>query len=48
MLGEPIPALDPDLRRCSVGKYVIYYKLLKRRVRIVRVLHAYRNTSGLL
>lgn len=40
--------LSPELRSFPVGNYVLYYKLLDRRVNVLRILHGKRDAHRIL
>lgn len=48
MLGEAVPQYRPDLRRFTVGNYVLYYEPIESGVRLIRVLHGARKADDLL
>jgi toxin ParE1/3/4 len=47
-MGERCDDLRAGLRRISVGNYVVYFEYGSGRLRIVRVLHGARDTTGLI
>ena len=47
LIGQIREELSPDLRSFSVGRYVLYYKVLGRQIRILRVLHGARDIEPL-
>jgi len=48
LLGSRCEELQSDLRRTTVRKYVVYYQVLPSHLRIVRILHGYRDHGPLL
>jgi toxin ParE1/3/4 len=44
-LGESVPQYRPELRRFTVGNYVIYYEPFESGVRLIRVLHGARKAD---
>ncbi|WP_415136038.1 type II toxin-antitoxin system RelE/ParE family toxin [Ottowia sp.] len=38
----------PGLRMAAMGRYVIFFRVLERKVRIERVLHGARNLPAVL
>lgn len=48
LIGEAVPQFRPDLRRFTVGQYVLYYQPIQNGVRVVRVLHGARKMDDLL
>lgn len=38
-IGRPCKEIDPELRRFEVGKHVVYFRLRRDGIRIVRILH---------
>ncbi|MFT3778599.1 MAG: type II toxin-antitoxin system RelE/ParE family toxin [Ottowia sp.] len=40
--------LIPGLRMAAMGRYVIFFRVLERKVRIERVLHGARNLPAVL
>jgi toxin ParE1/3/4 len=42
-LGQHRPELGDNLRSYTVGNYVIYYRLVKNSIEVVRVIHAARD-----
>src|SRR5690348_2664568 len=47
LVGEAVPQIRPDLRRFTVGPYVLYYQPIAGGVRLVRVLHGARKIEDL-
>jgi toxin ParE1/3/4 len=47
LLGEVRDELRPGVRSFVVGKYVIYYQVAGNRIRVVRILHGYRDVNAL-
>lgn len=47
LIGQTRQELRENLRSFSVGKYVIYYELVDRRIRVLRVLHGSRDVNVL-
>jgi toxin ParE1/3/4 len=48
-IGVPAPgAPKPDARKFPMGNYMIYYRLARRRVTILRVLHGKRQQRSAL
>ncbi|MGB9234205.1 MAG: type II toxin-antitoxin system RelE/ParE family toxin [Terriglobales bacterium] len=47
-LGRSRPELAVDLRSFPVGRYVLFYVALPKRVEIVRVLHGARDIESVL
>ncbi len=47
LIGQTRQELRENLRSFSVGKYVIYYELVHRRIRVLRVLHGSRDVNVL-
>lgn len=47
LIGQIREELSPDLRSFSVDRYVLYYKVLGQRIRILRVLHGARDIEPL-
>jgi hypothetical protein len=43
-----VPQYRPDLRRFTVGQYVLYYQPIQNGVRLVRVLYGARTMDDLL
>ena len=48
LLGELRPELGDNLRSFSAGQHVIYYQVIRGRVRVARVLHGSRDVTGLV
>jgi toxin ParE1/3/4 len=48
LVGEAVPQFRPDLRRFTVGHYVLYYQPIAGGVRLVRVLHGACKIEDLL
>ena len=48
LMGEAAPQYRGDLRRFTVGQYVLYYEPIQSGVRLVRVLHGARKIEDLL
>ena len=46
-MDRPRPELAPDLRSFTVGRYVIFYGAISRRVEVVRVLHGSRDIESI-
>ena len=42
-LGEACPDLSADVRRFSVGSYVVYYRPIRGGIAVLRVLHGSRD-----
>jgi toxin ParE1/3/4 len=47
LMGEAAPHYRTDLRRFTVGNYVLYYEPIQSGVRLVRVLHGARKIEDL-
>ena len=41
--GETVAYIRPDVRRSTVGNYVIYYKPIDDGITVLRILHAARR-----
>lgn len=46
--AEAVPSLGCDMRRFSVGNYVVYYHPIEDGVRVIRILHGAREPGELL
>ncbi len=47
LIGQTRQELRESLRSFSVGKYVVYYEPVDRRIRVLRVLHGSRDVNVL-
>ncbi|MCE5268251.1 MAG: type II toxin-antitoxin system RelE/ParE family toxin [Planctomycetaceae bacterium] len=47
LMGESRDDLAPGLRSFSCGNYLLLYRLTKRRIEIVRVIHAARDINAI-
>ena len=41
--GEAVDYIRPDVRRSTIGNYVIYYTPIEHGITVVRILHAARR-----
>lgn len=46
-MGRSYAELSPELRGISVSPYIIFYRLIKDEVEIIRVVNGYRNLESL-
>lgn len=46
--GEPVEYIRPDVRRSSLGNYVIYYTPTDDGILVLRILHGARRHEGLV
>ncbi|MBD2568470.1 type II toxin-antitoxin system RelE/ParE family toxin [Anabaena lutea] len=46
-MGRSYAELSPELRGISVNPYIIFYRLIKDDVEIIRVVNGYRNLESL-
>ena len=46
--AESVPYIGPDVRRSSVGNYVIYYRPVNNGIQVLRVLHGARQPEDLV
>ena len=46
-MGRLRPEFEKLLRSFPIGNYVIYYRVLKSSIRVIRVLNGARDTDGL-
>ena len=46
--AEAVPYIDPDVRRSSVGNYVIYYRPIDDGIQVLRILHGARQPEDLV
>ncbi len=46
--AEAVPSLGCEMRRFSVGNYVVYYQPIEDGIRVIRVLHGAREPGQLL
>ncbi|MBD2137849.1 type II toxin-antitoxin system RelE/ParE family toxin [Anabaena sp. FACHB-1237] len=46
-MGRSYAELSPELRGISVNPYIIFYRLIKDDVEIIRVVNRYRNLESL-
>ena len=48
LAAEAVPFIGPDIRRSTVGSYVIYYRPTKAGIEVLRILHGAREAKDLL
>lgn len=48
LLGQSCEKFGPGLRVFPAGSYVIFYRPIKRRIEVQRVLHGSRDIDGLM
>ena len=46
--AEAVPAIAANVRRSSVGNYVIYYRPIEDGIQVLRILHGARQPEDLL
>ena len=46
--AEAVPYIAPDVRRSSVGNYVIYYRPIHHGIQVLRILHGARQPEDLV
>ena len=46
--AEAVPYIAPNIRRSSIGNYVIYYRPIKNGIQVIRILHGAREPKDLL
>lgn len=46
--AEGVPYIAPDVRRSSVGNYVIYYRPIDDGIQLLRILHGARQPEDLV
>lgn len=48
MSAEAVPYIGPDVRRSSVGNYVIYFRPIEDGILVLRILHGARQPEDLV
>jgi toxin ParE1/3/4 len=46
--AEAVPYIDANVRRSTVGNYVIYYRPLNDGIQVLRILHGARQPEDLI